>query len=119
MWPETELTRRLALKYPIIQGPFGGGVSSAKLAATVSNAGGLGSYGCNHMAPAQIKDIGAQIRALTDKPFALNLWVAHGPEPALTQAQFERALSWLEPYYRELNVPPPAFPNRFGQNYQE
>ena len=45
MWNDTPFTRRLGLRYPIVQGPFGGGMSSAVLAATVSNAGGLGSFG--------------------------------------------------------------------------
>jgi nitronate monooxygenase len=119
MWSDTEFSRRIGIRYPIVQGAFGGGVSSAKLAATVSNAGGLGSYGCNHMSPAQIKDMAAEIRALTDKPFALNLWIAQGPEPTLTQAQFDRVLGWLEPYYRELGVTKPEFPNRFGQTYED
>lgn len=34
----------LGIEHPIIQGPFGGGLSSVKLAAAVSNAGGLGSF---------------------------------------------------------------------------
>ena len=50
-WTDTEITKRLGIPYPIIQGPFGRGGSSALLAATVSNAGGLGSYGANDQAP--------------------------------------------------------------------
>ena len=51
MWNDTGLTRRLGLRYPIVQGPFGGGLSSPLLAATVSNAGGLGSFGAQGMTP--------------------------------------------------------------------
>ena len=119
MWTDTEFSRRIGIKIPIVQGPFGGGVSSAKLAATVSNAGGLGSFGCNHMPPAQIKEMAAEIRKLTDKPFALNLWIANGPEPTISQAQFDQMMTWLDPYYRELGVAKPAFPNRFGQSYHD
>ena len=54
MWTDTEITKRFGIAYPIIQGPLGGGVSSAQLVAAVSNAGGLGSYGANNLAPAQI-----------------------------------------------------------------
>ena len=39
MWNDTAFTRRFDLRYPIVQGPFGGGLSSTALAATVSNAG--------------------------------------------------------------------------------
>jgi nitronate monooxygenase len=42
MWNETDATRLLKIAYPIVQGPFGGGLSSVELAATVSNLGGLG-----------------------------------------------------------------------------
>ena len=41
----TRLTRLLGAEVPIIQGPFGGGLSSVALTAAVSGAGGLGSFG--------------------------------------------------------------------------
>jgi nitronate monooxygenase len=44
MWPSNALTKRLNLKYPIIQAPMGGFTTPA-LAAAVSNAGGLGGLG--------------------------------------------------------------------------
>lgn len=43
MWYNTKATKMLGIEYPILQGPFGGGLSSVNLVATVSNAGGLGS----------------------------------------------------------------------------
>lgn len=49
MWNQTEVSKRLGIIYPIIQGPFGGGLSSTKLLSIVSNAGGLGSYGVHTM----------------------------------------------------------------------
>jgi NAD(P)H-dependent flavin oxidoreductase YrpB (nitropropane dioxygenase family) len=39
-WTDTRVTRNLGISYPILQGPFGRGGSTAKLAATVSNLGG-------------------------------------------------------------------------------
>ena len=54
MWTDTEITKRFGIAYPIVQGPLGGGISSATLVAAVSNAGGLGSYGANNLPPAQI-----------------------------------------------------------------
>jgi NAD(P)H-dependent flavin oxidoreductase YrpB (nitropropane dioxygenase family) len=54
-WSETAVTQRLNIRYPIIQGPFGGG-STATLVATVSNAGGLGSFGACDLSP----ELGAQ-----------------------------------------------------------
>jgi nitronate monooxygenase len=52
------------------------GGSSPLLAATVSNAGGLGSFGANDLAPEDITKVAAEIRQLTDKPFGMNLWVS-------------------------------------------
>jgi len=42
MWYNTKATEILGIDYPILQGPFGGNLSSVELVATVSNAGGLG-----------------------------------------------------------------------------
>ena len=62
MWNDTALTRRLGIRYPIVQGPFGGGLSSARLVAAVSNAGGLGSFGAQGMTPNRIGEVVAEIR---------------------------------------------------------
>lgn len=56
MWNDTAISRRLGIRYPIVQGPFGGGLSSARLVATVSNAGGLGSFGAQGMPPNRIRE---------------------------------------------------------------
>src|SRR5258706_13217262 len=74
-WNENRLIAKLGIDYPIIQGPLGG-LSSQKLAAAVSSFGGLGSFGAHGLAPEAIKEVIGQIRSLTSKPFAMNLWVA-------------------------------------------
>jgi cyanate permease len=43
-WNRNRLTSALGIAYPIVQGPFGG-LQSQRLAAAVSNFGGLGSFG--------------------------------------------------------------------------
>jgi nitronate monooxygenase len=63
---------RLGIEVPIIQAPLGGVVSPA-LAAAVSNAGGLGTLA---LWGADIQALRQQVRetrALTAKPFAVNL----------------------------------------------
>lgn len=47
MWHVAAVTQLLQIAYPIIQGPFGGGLSSVELTAAVSNLGGLGSFGAH------------------------------------------------------------------------
>ena len=121
MWHDNEAARRLGLRYPLIQGPFGGGLSSVELTAAVAEAGGLGSFGVHHLAPAQILEVGRQIRARTHKPFALNLWVSNhdnGGE-TLTREQFAEGIARFKPYYDELRVEPPPQPERFGHRFEE
>jgi NAD(P)H-dependent flavin oxidoreductase YrpB (nitropropane dioxygenase family) len=55
----------------------------------VSNFGGLGSFGAHGLAPEAIKDVIAQIRSLTSKPFAMNLWVSMEDEGARTSDENE------------------------------
>ncbi len=77
LWPDTAFTRLLGLRLPIVQGPFGGGLSSAGLAAVVSAGGGLGSFGAHHLAPEAIGPRAADLCARTARPFALNLWISN------------------------------------------
>jgi nitronate monooxygenase len=117
----TEAVRRLGVRYPIIQGPFGGGLSTTRLAATVSNLGGLGSYGAYSLSPDEIFQVTRELRSLTPHPFALNLWVSdHDPGGLeLSPEAFERAYALFEPYYRELGVEKPEPPQRYAQKFEE
>src|SRR5712691_4193476 len=112
------LTAKLGIEYPIVQGPLGG-LSSQKLTAAVSNFGGLGSFGAHGLAPEAIKEVIAQIRSLTSKPFAMNLWVSMEDEGARTSDEnaFKRSLAPLSPHLAALGAPRPTFkpysPTRF------
>ncbi|MBI2810618.1 MAG: nitronate monooxygenase [Candidatus Melainabacteria bacterium] len=111
-WTKTEITALLKIDYPIVQGPFGRGGSTALLTATVSNRGGLGSFGANDLDAPDITKIGAEIRALTDKPFSMNLWVSTfdlGGD-ALEKDTYDLVLKILRPFYDELGVQPPVMP---------
>ena len=73
---QTDAVRRLGIRHPIIQGPFGGGLSTARLAATVSNLGGLGSYGAYSLPPEEnpgrcARDPRAHLRALRAQSLGL------------------------------------------------
>jgi len=116
-----EATRRLGITQPIVQGPFGGGLSTAKLAATVANLGGLGSFGAHTLRPDQFANIANEIRALTAKSFALNLWVSDHDEGGLSigQAEFDRIFAAFAPYFRELGLEKPAMPELYHQHFHE
>lgn len=109
-WNRNRLTAKLGSDYPIIQGPLGG-LSSQKLVAAVSNFGGLGSFGALNLRPDEIRDVIAEIRALTRRPFAVNLWVSkEDPEARRSgEGEFNRSLAPLLPFLDELSAPHPAY----------
>lgn len=112
MWYQTRLTKLSGSAYPILQGPFGGNLSTTRLAATVSNAGGVGGYGCYTLTPAEIAKIDAEIRRATDKPYNLNLWVSNSdvPDGGIPDAAFERAKELFRPYFDEMGLEFPEKP---------
>src|ERR1700682_1332480 len=109
-WNENRLTAKLGIDYPVIQGPLGG-LSSQKLTAAVSNFGGLGSFGAHGLAPEAIQEVIAQIRSLTTKPFAMNLWVSMEDEGARTSDEnaFNRSLAPLAVHLAALGAPRPEY----------
>jgi len=109
-WNENRLTAKLGIDYPIIQGPLGG-LSSQKLTAAVSNFGGLGSFGAHGLTPEAIKEAIAEIRSLTSKPFAMNLWVSMEDEGARTSDEnaFNRSLAPLITHLGASGAPRPTF----------
>jgi nitronate monooxygenase len=119
-WSETEVTQRLNIRYPIIQGPFGGG-STTTLVATVLNAGGFGSFGACDLWPERIFRVAADIRALTDKPFGLNLWVSTAaPEGGTVDEEtYERSVKLLGSYYDELRIEIPPRPLMVPHNFDD
>src|ERR1700732_1306657 len=109
-WNENRLTAKLGIDYPVIQGPLGG-LSSQKLTAAVSNFGGLGSFGAHSLTPEAIKEVIAQIRSLTSKPFAMNLWVSMEDEGARSSDEnaFNRSLASLAGHIAALGAPRPEY----------
>ena len=120
-WTDTSVTQHLGISYPIIQGPFGRGGSTALLATSVSNLGGLGSFGANELAPEDILKTAVEIRKLTNKPFGMNLWVStfDAGGDVIDQETYDRVVDLLAPYYRELGVNPPPRPSGTARNFND
>lgn len=68
----TPLCDLLGIRFPIIQAGMAE-VAGPELVAAISNAGGLGILAATLVSPQVVKENIKQIRALTDKPFAVNL----------------------------------------------
>src|SRR5580698_7903740 len=72
---KTRLTELLGIEHPVMLAGMGG-VSYSALAAAVSNAGGYGCLGASTMSSAQLAQEIAATRALTAKPFGVDLLTA-------------------------------------------
>lgn len=103
MKTENRVTERLGIQYPIVQAAMSW-LTDAKLVAAVSNAGGMGVMGPHagyQTRPSGPEEVGQRIRneihkikALTEKPFALNLYLPpDGQSDPYSQATFEAAVA--------------------------
>jgi enoyl-[acyl-carrier protein] reductase II len=68
----TRLTELLGIEHPIIQAGMVH-VSFPSLVAAASNAGGLGILGAGTMSPPELRENIRQVKALTDRPFGVNV----------------------------------------------
>ncbi len=73
-----KLVEILGIDLPIIQGGMGN-ISNAALTASVSNAGGLGTIGAGTMRPEEVEEIIIQTKAMTGRPFAVNVALSVSP----------------------------------------
>ena len=105
----SRLTELLGVRHPIVLGPFGG-LSSIELTATVSELGGLGSYGLYGYDAERIVRTGAALKAATSAPFALNLWLPLATDGAPPPGAFERAVEAVRPLYNAVDTPVPTSP---------
>ncbi|QFS86669.1 MULTISPECIES: NAD(P)H-dependent flavin oxidoreductase [unclassified Marinobacter] len=91
----------LGTDLPIIQAPMAG-VQDSRLAAAVSNAGGLGSLPCAMLTAAALRAELEALKASTNRPFNLNFFAHTPPEPDTSAEKSWRAA--LAPYYREYGL---------------
>ena len=100
------MIERLGLTCPIVQAPMGGGFTTPAMVAAVCEAGGLGSLAAPYLQPEAIASEIAAVRALTDRPFAVNLFVFDPPQA--TAEMVARTAERLAPFCRELGIEPPT-----------
>lgn len=84
------------LHVPIVLAPLGGGPSTPKLAAAVTNAGGLGFLAGAYLSAQQLDDDLAAAREMTAGPLGVNLFVpGSGPaDSASYSAYVDRFRDW-------------------------
>lgn len=99
---QNAVTTLLNVKYPIIQAPMAGGITTAELVAAVTASGGLGMIGAGYMAPDRIQEQAKEIKKCTDGTFGINLFVPN--EFEITEEELNTANQLLKPFREHLNV---------------
>ena len=85
------LDKMLGIKYPCIQGGMAN-IATGEFAAAVSNAGGLGLIGAGGMNTEMLRDQIRRCKALTDKPFGVNLMLMNPDAPEMAKMIVEEGV---------------------------
>ena len=103
----TPLCDLLGIEHPIVQAPMAGGPTTPALVAAVSGAGALGSFGHAYTTPEGIAQAVADVRAITDRPFAVNLFTSAPVDEPPAEAQ-RHAIAAVRARFERRGVPLPA-----------
>lgn len=95
---------RLNIAHPIVQAPMSNS-STARMAAAVSAAGGLGSIGVGSLTPEKAKAAIAEYRSLSQQPLNVNVF-CHRP-PTGDEAKATAWLRRLQPEFAAMQAQPP------------
>jgi nitronate monooxygenase len=105
----TSLCDLLGIDYPILQSGMGL-IAGPDLVAEVSGAGGLGIVAGFMLTADQVRTAIRTVRAKTNRPFGVNLWLStdlRPPEPAaaIADESAQRVQATLNPMRRHLGLP--------------
>ena len=113
----TRLTKLLGVEHPVIQAGMAGGTTTPELVAAVSGSGGLGTLGAAYMTPDAIREAIREVRSLTERPFAVNLFVPEDFDPSLYDPREVNAP--LARYREELGIEAPEEIGDFAQPFED
>jgi len=85
----TRMTELFGIRYPIMLAGMNW-LTTPKLVAAVSNAGGLGILGSAQFSGEKYRDVIRQIKSMTDKPFGVNITLGMGSRTLVEIAIEER-----------------------------
>lgn len=97
------LTDLLKVDYPIVQAPMLG-VTTPEMVAAVANSGALGSLPLGGLSPEKARSLIEATKALTDKPFAVNLF-SHDTAITTDEETIDQMQLFLERLCTEYGVP--------------
>ncbi|HLR60841.1 MAG TPA: nitronate monooxygenase [Lentibacillus sp.] len=99
----TTLMDKLGVDVPIIQAGMAGGITTPEMVVSVANAGALGTIGAGYMSDAALKKDIREIKQLTDKPFAVNLFAVN---LEAFSDDIQPMQQFLNRYRKELEIDP-------------
>ncbi|KIO78784.1 hypothetical protein TH53_01470 [Pedobacter lusitanus] len=99
----TQLLKQLNIDYPVIQGAMLG-VSTPKMAAEVSQAGGLGTLAAGGLSPEKTIQLIRETKQYTAKKFAVNLF-AHDVPREIDIQDFNHMQDFLQAYCKTNQLP--------------
>ena len=88
------ITEMLGVEIPIVQAPMGW-IARSRLASAVSNAGALGIIETSSGELDQIREEIIKMRALTDKPFGVNIAQAFVRDPNIVEFVIEQGVKFV------------------------
>jgi nitronate monooxygenase len=105
MWNDRRLLDLLDIEHPILQAPMAGS-ANPELVAAVSGAGAIGGFGAAGSSPGGLRSTIREIRALTDRPFNINLFNACTEEYDREARPGQRLNELLAIYHAEMKLGP-------------
>lgn len=111
------IARLFGTDWPIVQAPMAGGITTPALVAAACEAGALGSLAAPLLSPQRIREDAAAIRALTRRPFAINLFVLDEPD-AFPRDGEAAAIARLAHWRARYGLPPQGSPARLCESFR-
>ena len=91
---DNRITRMLGVEYPIVQAPMGWS-ARAQPASPASNAGGLGIIETSSGALDEVRAEIIKMRALTAKPFGVNIAQAFVRDPDIVKTDVDQGVKFV------------------------
>jgi nitronate monooxygenase len=114
-WRDTPFARRVGLRVPVVQAPMAGGSTTPRLVAAVCEAGGLGSIAGAMLSPDDVRRQVREVRSLTARPFAVNLFAPLPPPSTERTAEWAALLGVAVPGPR----PAPSYDDQLAVVVEE
>ncbi|OEH92583.1 NAD(P)H-dependent flavin oxidoreductase [Bacillus solimangrovi] len=98
----SRLLELLKIKYPIIQAPMAGGMTTTSLVSAVSNGGGLGNIGAGYMTANDLRVQIRDVKATTANPFGINLFVPEHVQ--YNESLADDSFTYMKPFRKQLEL---------------